>query len=166
MVSLTGWVAARISLAVNPRLRAALDNVEGSSAFDQLLQGIAGATAIEWALLEREEPLAVLVTRAALRLEKEGDEAIKLNQRGKLGAGALDTRLGADEPDLEEFTLREELRTVRGVAKLSEREFQVLQLTLDKYPQRAIAEKLGVTEGAVKTVKHRARTKLKQVASQ
>lgn len=35
MASLTGWVASRISLDVNPRLKAALDNVQGSPAFDQ-----------------------------------------------------------------------------------------------------------------------------------
>jgi hypothetical protein len=119
MASLTGWVASRISLEVNPRLKAALDNVQGSSPFDQFLQGIGAATAIEWASLEREEPLSVLVARTALRLEKEGDEAIKLNRRGKLVAGGLDSGLSADEPDLEEFRLREELRAVREAGRVN-----------------------------------------------
>jgi hypothetical protein len=157
--SLTGWVATRISLAVSPRLRAALDNVQGTSAFDQLLQGLAGATAIEWASLERDGPLAVLVARAALRLEKEGNEAVKLNLQSKLAAEGLDDGLGTDEPDLEEFTLREELRAVKGAAGLSEQEYQVLQLALEEHPQDAIAEELGVTVGAVKKVKWRVRTK-------
>jgi hypothetical protein len=116
MISLTGWVAARISLTVNQRLRTALDNVEGSSAFEQLLQGIAGATAIEWATLEREEPLAVLVTRTALRLKKEGDDTTKLHGRGKQEGGRLDSRLGMEETDLadlEGFRMREELRATR-----------------------------------------------------
>jgi DNA-binding CsgD family transcriptional regulator len=163
--SLTGWVATRISLAVSPRLRAALDNVQGTSAFDQLLQGLAGATVIEWASLEQDEPLSVLVARTALRLEKEGSEAIKLNLQSKLVAEGLD-ELSTDDLDLEEFTLREELRAVKGVAGLSEQEYQVLQLHLDKYPQDAIAEKLGVTVGAVKQVKWRVRTKLKRAAGQ
>jgi hypothetical protein len=110
--SLTGWVATRISLARSPRLRAALDNVQGTSAFDQLLQGLAGATVIEWASLERDEPLSVLVTRTALRLEREGSEAIKLDLQGKLVAEELEVEPGKDDLDLEEFTLREELRTL------------------------------------------------------
>jgi RNA polymerase sigma factor (sigma-70 family) len=166
MASLTGWVAARISLAVNPRLKAALDNVQGSSAFDQLLQGLAGATAIEWASLEREEPLSVLVTRAALRLEREGDEAVKLNLRGKLLVEGLDNVPSVNESDLEEFSLREELRTVREAAKLSEQEHQILELALNEQSNRAIAEKLGITVNSVKTVKGRARKKLKEAAGQ
>ena len=147
MVSLTGWVAARISLAVHPRLRAALDNVEGSSAFEQLLQGIAGATAIEWALLEREEPLAVLVTRTALHLEKEGDEATKLNRQDKLLGSGLDSQLGTEETDLadlEGFRMREELRAVREAAKLSRQEHQVIELALREHTNPAIAKKLGL----------------------
>ncbi len=169
MASLTGWVAARISVAGYPRLRAALDNVQGSSAFDQFLQGIGGAVAIEWASLEEEEPLAVLVSRTALRLEKEGDEATKLNRRGKLVGGELDSRLGTEETHLaglEEFRMREELQAVQEAAKLSKRELQVIELALREQTNPAIAEKLGITVNSVKTIKQRAYKKLRNAAGQ
>jgi DNA-directed RNA polymerase specialized sigma24 family protein len=73
---------------------------------------------------------------------------------------------GTDQPALEEFVLREELRALKGAEKLSDQEHQVLQLTLDGDLQRTIAEKLGVTVGAVKKVKSRARDKLKRAAGQ
>jgi hypothetical protein len=56
--SLVGWVASRISPRF-PRLRAALGDVKQSSPYEQLIEGLAGAVVIEWAVLEREEPLAV-----------------------------------------------------------------------------------------------------------
>ncbi len=165
-VSLAGWVGARISLNVNPRLRAALDTMQGSSAFEQLIQGLAGATAIEWASLGPDKPLAVLVARTARRLEKEGGEAVKLNLKGKLLAQGLDEGFGADESDLEEFRLREELRVLREAAQLSEQEHQILELALNEQPNRTIAEKLNITETHVNTVMYRARKKLKKTADQ
>jgi DNA-binding CsgD family transcriptional regulator len=166
MASLSGWVVARLSLNVNPRLKAALDNVQGSSPFEQFLQGIGAATAIEWASLERGEPLSVLVTRVALRLEKEGSEAIKLNRWGKLAAKGSGDGLGTDERDLEEFRLREELRAVRNAAKLSKQEHDVLDLALGEQSNNAIADQLGITLDSVKTVKKRAYKKLRNAASQ
>jgi hypothetical protein len=75
--SLTGWVASRISLSF-PRLRTALKDSQGSSAFERLVEVLPGAVMIEWAALGHGEPLHALVTRSALRLEKEGDEAHRL----------------------------------------------------------------------------------------
>lgn len=165
MASLTGWVVARLSLNVNPRLKAALDNVQGSSPFEQFLQGIGAATAIEWASLEQGEPLSVLVTRVALRLEKEGPEAIKLNRWGKLAAEGSDDEPGTEERDLEEFRLREELRAVREAAKLSKQEHEVLDFALGEQSNRAIADELDITLDSVKTVKKRAYKKLRNAAS-
>jgi DNA-binding CsgD family transcriptional regulator len=164
--SLTGWVGSRISLGKNPRLRIALESLQGSSAFEQLVQRLSGAVVIEWATLERGEPLSVLVTRTALRLEKEGDQGSRLHQKRKLAAGEFDEGIGTDEPDLEEFRLREELRALKGAAKLSKQEHQILELALEEQPNRIIAKKLNLTVNSVKTVKQRARKKLKQAAEQ
>ena len=164
-MSLTGWVASRISLSY-PRIKTALKDSEGSSAFERLVEVLPGAVMIEWAALGRGEPLHALITRSALRLEKEGDEAGRLLQAIRLGVQQPDVEDGTDEPDLEKFVLREELRALKGAAKLSDQEHQVLQLTLEGDLQRTIAEKLGVTVGAVKKVKSRARTKLKRAAGQ
>jgi DNA-binding CsgD family transcriptional regulator len=162
--ALTGWVGSRISLHINPRLKTALGNVQGSTAFEQIVQRLSGAVVIEWATLERREPLSVLVRRTALHLEKEGDQASRLNQKGKLAAGEPEEGFGTDEPDLEEFRLREELRALKDAAKLSEQEHQILELALGEQPDRVIAEKLNLKVNSVKTVKKRARRKLKQAA--
>lgn len=165
-MSLTGWVASRISLTHNLRLKTALEDSRGNSAFERLVEVLPGAVMIEWAALERGEPISALVTRSALRLEKEGDEAGRLRHAGKLGFQQPDEEDGIDEPDLEEFTLREELRALKVAAKLSDQEYQVLQLRLEGDLQRTVAEKLDVTLGAVKKAESRARTKLKQAAGQ
>jgi hypothetical protein len=155
--SLTGWVATRISLNAHPRLKAALGKVQGSSAFEQLLEGLPGAAAIEWALLQQDEYLDDLVTRTALRLEKEGDEATKLGLKGKL----LDEELGTDERDLEEFEREEtlhrrlaELQNWTERARFSEQQ-QVYELDMSlNYDTEAIARELGITPGHVRKVRH------------
>jgi RNA polymerase sigma factor (sigma-70 family) len=165
--SLTGWVRSRISLSINPRLKAALEGIGGSSASEQILQELAGAVVTEWATLERGEPLSVLVTRAALRLEKEGDQASRLDREGKLAEGEPDKQSGVHEQDLDEFMLREELRALKEAAKLSELEHQVLQLALEEdRSNNSIAEHLNLTVNSVKTLKKRARKKLRQAAGQ
>lgn len=162
--SLTGWVASRIRLY--PRLKAALEGVQGSSAFEQLVQGLAGAVVIEWATLEREEPLRVLVSRTALRLVKEGDQTGRLNREGKLATAKPGEEVGADEPDLEEFRMREDLRVLKESAKLSEQQYQILELSLEDQPNYAIAEKLNLTVDAVKSAKKLARKNLRRAAGQ
>jgi hypothetical protein len=164
--SLTGWVGSRISLSRNLRLKAALEGERGISAFEQLLEALGGAVAVEWAALERPMPLDVLVTRSALRLEKEGDQAGRLRHVGKLAAQRPDEEHGSDEPDLKEFMLREELRALKEVAELTEQEHQVLQLALEALPNRVIAERLNISENTVKTHKRVGRKKLKQAAGQ
>jgi RNA polymerase sigma-70 factor (ECF subfamily) len=99
-------------------------------------------------------------------LEKEGDQGSRLHQKGKLAAEELDEGIGTDEPDLEEFRLREELRVLKGAARLSKQEHQILELALEEQPNRVIAEKLNLTVNSVKTVKQRARKKLQQAAEQ
>jgi DNA-binding NarL/FixJ family response regulator len=160
--ALTAWVRSGISLSF-PRLRAALEVESGVSAAEHLFEVLPGAVVVEWAALERTQPLAVLVTRAASRLEREGGQAGVLHARGKLAVEGPDEERGTEDPELDEFTLREELRAVGRASGLSEREYQALQLALEGHTGRAIAEELGVTEGTVQQVKSRARTKLKRV---
>ena len=163
--SLTGSVGSRISLK-HPRLKAALEGERGISAFERLLEALPGAVVVEWAELERPKPLDVLVTRLALRLEKEGDQAGRLRQGGKLAAQQPNEEHGSDEPDLEEFTLREELRALKEIAELTKQEHQVLQLALEDLPNRVIAERLNISENTVKTHKRVSRKKLKQATGQ
>jgi hypothetical protein len=163
--ALGGWVAARISLRY-PRLRTALGDVKQSSPYEQLVEGVAGAVVIEWAALEREEPLAVLVSRTTHRLEKEGNQTSSLGFKGKLAAEGLDKGIGADEPDLEEFAMREDLRTLQEAAKLTEQQRRILELTLDDQPDRIIAERLGLTVDAVKSSKKLARQNMRRAVGQ
>jgi hypothetical protein len=163
--ALVGWVASRISLRY-PRLRTALGDVKQSSPYEQLIEGLPGAVVIEWAALEREEPLAVLVSRTTHRLEKEGNQTSSLGFKGKLAAEGLDKGIGEGEPDLEEFAMREDLRTLEEAAKLTEQQRRILELTLDNQPDRTIAERLGLTVDAVKSSKKLARENMRRAAGQ
>jgi hypothetical protein len=108
-------------------------------------------------LLQQDEYLDDLVTRTALRLEKEGDEATKLGLKGKL----LDEELGTDERDLEEFEREEtlhrrlaELQNWTERARFSEQQ-QVYELDMSlNYDTEAIARELGITPGHVRKVRH------------
>lgn len=112
------------------------------------------------------------MTRTALRLEKEGDEAIKLNRRGKLAAGGLDGGVGADEPDLEEFTLREDMRRELEQLRIwvekagfSEREAQVHKLDMRTgYDAKAAARALDLKADTVRVLRKRYTDKLRKAA--
>ena len=181
-MELAGWVVANTSLSKNKRLKAALSTGTGSP-FENLLQEASAATFVEWSAGGPEE-FKNLVNRVTQRLEEEGSQAAYLEARGKLAdtPSATAQAHGADEHALEEFLLREELSTVEdgddlsqerqtqilellvNEADLSEQEGRIIRLSLIGYKQRDIAHDLGVTEGTVKTAKHRALNKLKQAA--
>jgi DNA-binding CsgD family transcriptional regulator len=164
---MTGWVRSRISLEKNKRLRSVLEE-EGLSLSDMLLQELPAATLIEWSDAPPKEPIENIVNRVTRRLVREGNEAKRLGQKGKLAdvdpGSVLESKAGDFE--WEEFIAREELRALTKAAKLSKQEHQVLLLALEDRSDQAIAEKLNLTVNSVKTVKKRARKKLKQAAGQ
>jgi DNA-binding CsgD family transcriptional regulator len=70
--------------------------------------------------------------------------------------------------EFERFVLQEEARlelgNLKNKAGLSGREAQVLELKLQDYTEEGIASRLGITEGAVKALWSRTRSKFKKAA--
>jgi DNA-directed RNA polymerase specialized sigma24 family protein len=106
------------------------------------------------------------VSRTARHLEKGGNQTSSLSLKGKLAAEGLDQGIGEGEPDLEEFAMREDLRTLIEAAKLSDQQRRILELALDNQPDCAIAERPGLTVDAVKSSKKLARENMRRAAGQ
>ncbi len=103
-----------------------------------------------------------LVSRVETLIARQGSE--KIQQSGRLMDDPFDETIGGSE----EFSAREEaFRQANELIKqagLSPNEKSTILLGVEGHTQREIAERRGVTEGAIKTEKHRAVAKLKQTA--
>jgi DNA-binding CsgD family transcriptional regulator len=167
--SLTGQVAARISLARNKRLAAALS--EGSSSItDRLMQELPGATMYAWGSPPSDYKQPSLLREAVRLLEKQAKEQDRLAQAGKL-AGELSESAGAEDEDIAEFERRETLqqdlnrleRWVEG-AGFSDAEARVYELDIEtNFDTGAIAQRLEISPSTVRGYRKRYIDKIRKV---
>ncbi len=168
---LGGRVVARTSLSRNKRLRNALSS-HGDPAFDRFLKELPAAVLLEWDKeLEsfrsgaRSGPSYVAFSKRVIHsIAKEGSETVALEGRNKLADKAPTSLTDGGPSGLDEFAAREELRATMEAAHLAERERQVMELMLPERTVAEIAEALGISEGSVKTLRSRARKKMRKAA--
>ncbi len=173
LTQLAGWVASRISLTKNRRLKGALSNDRDVRPFDALLQELSSATYIEWCDGGEVEELLSLPRRVALRLEKLGREAdIKqkvVDQGGDLEAASSYEDDIEEDIELQYFeakeAARQELATLTKKAGLSNNEQRVLEFDLQSVETKDIAREMDVNESTIKTYRKRYRDKMFKAAA-
>ncbi len=169
LLSVSGWARSKLSLSVNQRLDRAIKT--------EAELGNADAETIFRALL----PAAVLVALDALdsaswsektllkeiRKEISGIDPIQGKRDERTQQPRVRTLMEADSESIEqafvlcEETRREESRAIMREARLTAREVAVMELDVQEYKEREIAAQLGITIGAVKKLKDRAKRRLK-----
>ncbi len=170
LVSLAGWVGARMKLATGWKITDVLGEEAGDTPFKQkaalerLVNELPGAVAIQWVALSREEPVEKLVGRIEWSLIKNRSQ-----QDAELHAELPES----PEDELEEFVLRETLRRQQlnelpnwvEKAKLSEQERRVFELDVraDRSAED-IARELGITGGHVRVVRNHYLNKIRKAA--
>lgn len=168
--SLTGQVAARISLSRNKRLRTALSDSRGSTT-ERLMQELPGAVVYAWGSPPSDDNQPWLFREVVHLLEKQAKEQDRLAQAGKL-AGELSDSAGAEDEDIAEFERRETLQQELGQLRrwvegsdFSEAEAWVYELDIETdFDTGAIAQKLGVSPSTVRGYRKRYIAKIRKVA--
>ncbi len=158
-VRLAGLVAAGTSLSRNKRLKNML-SADGDSPFERLLEELPGAVFLEWGNMRPDAPIGEFANRVLTRVGKD----VVLERRDKLADESPDLLVDDTPNSLEEFAAREDLRETMEAAHLAERERQVMELVLLQRTGAEIADALGISEGSVKTLRFRAKKKLRRAA--
>lgn len=166
--SLTGQVAARISLTRNKRLAAALNEGRGSRT-ERLMQELPGAIMYAWGSPPSDDQPSLL-QEAVRQLEKQANEQDRLAQAGKLASQLSDSTAAEDE-DIAAFERRETLQQELGQLKrwiegsgFSVAEAKVQELDIEtNFDTGAIAQKMGISPSTVRGYRKRYIDKLRKV---
>lgn len=166
---LTGHTSARVSLARNRRLAAAMRE-GGTPPAARLKQELPGAVMHEWGTtLDRASGFVSLLGRVTRLLEGQGSEQQRLERDGRLaGPRELD---GGDE-DMAEFerreTQRQDLQRLKGwidQANFSPREARVYELDMStNFDTEAIAHELEIKASTVRVLRKRYEDKIRKAA--
>lgn len=178
-IHLAGWVGAHMSLDRNPRVVAALREDPGGRQGGiraKLADELVGSTLIAWTEREAGEPLRPggrvtnLVSRVGRQIAHLGSEAGRLLRRGKLAANESESLLVDDEDDIADFVLREtarqnsnlleELITKEGF--LAPRQRRVMELFLQDYTTKAIADEMNIDTDTIRQHKFRSLNKVRE----
>jgi len=160
-LALSAWLAVFISTDKAVRLKRALAD-EGTTLFEALPP----AAIVSFADREPNEPLRPgkgktgnrkrnLVSRASTHITQRGHQAtLRRKHVVAKPPGENSAAYGVTERALAELAFREELRAV-----LSDREYQIIGLKLQRFTEAEIAQRYGITVGTVKKTLSRVRDK-------
>jgi hypothetical protein len=178
---LTGWARANITLAGKEggRLRRALGPGDRHAQEELLMRELPGAASMAWKEMKPQEPLRTtgeadenLRRRIARLLENAGTETALHPEKVEDEAQSVEEFVGAVDPALEEFELKESVRQDLGrlevwveKAKLSEGEQQVYELDMRTgHDTAAISQELQVAPSTVRQFRKRYRDKVRHAA--